>query len=74
MIFDAGTIAVLITVLLSLLGLATAWGVMIERVKNIRCDVDKERKDNREDHQLMFEKLDRIERSLNGARNGGQDS
>ena len=68
MILDTGTVAILVTILLALLALSAAWGTLREKVKSIRYDIDKDRKDNREDHQRMFDKLDKIDRGINGNR------
>ena len=63
---DVGTVAIFISILLALLAMSAAWGTLREKVKNIRYDIDKERKDNRDDHQRMFDKLEKIDRELNG--------
>ena len=61
---DAAIIGVVITVLLALLGFAGACGILSERVKNNRIDIDADRKQNRDDHRLIFSKLEEIRNEI----------
>lgn len=69
---DAPVLAIFITILLSLMGMAAGWGSLHEKVKHNCKDIEANARQNREDHQLIFNKLDSIQHDLkNGARNHG---
>jgi len=69
---DTPMAAILITVLLALIAMAAGWGTLREKVKNNCRDIDGNYKQNREDHQMIFNKLDQIQHDLrNGQRNHG---
>jgi len=57
---DAGVAAILITILLSLIGMGVAWGTLREKVKQNRCDINTHFDDNKKDHDKMITKLDNI--------------
>jgi len=70
---DAPLVAIFFTILMALLAMAVAWGSLREKVKH-NCQAVKEQEkmiernyqQNREDHQLIFQKLDKI--LLNGSK------
>jgi len=66
---DAGLAAIFVTVLIALISMGVAWGIVSERVKNNRIDIDKSHKENKADHSLIFTKLDEINRTI---KNGGR--
>lgn len=69
---DAPLAAILITTLIALLGMAVAWGTLREKVKNNCKDIESNYKQNREDHQMLFNKMEDIQRDVrNGQRNHG---
>jgi len=76
---DTGLVAVIITVLLSIVGMAVAWGTLRERLSNTREDVYNNRKEieknraaNTSEHRLIFDKLDDIKnRIINGNKPNG---
>ncbi len=76
---DSGIVAVCVTVLLAILGLAAAWGALGQRVKqhekdisDNRCEMDTFRKENRDDHRVIYDKLEEINKYIrNGRTNGG---
>ena len=68
---DPGIIAVIITVLFALIGLAVAWGALGQRVKihdkviednrkRAERDIEKVHNENREDHRQIFQELREI--------------
>ena len=72
---DAGIVAIFITVLISLLGLAAAWGRLWEKVKQNRDDIHthknelkeeiaKLHKENKSDHQTIFSDLNEIKKEM----------
>lgn len=65
---DAPLAAIFVTILLALLGFAAAWGVLTEKVRNNRKDIESNRRENRQDHQQIFAKLDDIKKEI--ANNG----
>ncbi len=78
MFLDSSTVAIFITVLLAVLGLAAAWGALSQRVSNQDAKIDVNQKstekemermhsENREDHRQIFSKLEEINAYL---RNG----
>ena len=68
---DAGLAAIFITILFALLGMAAAWGTLSQKVKNNYHQIDANYKQNREDHQMIFNKLSEIQHDLrNGAKGG----
>ncbi len=64
---DAATLAVIVTIFIAVLGLAVAWGALGQKVKRHDQDIKDIRKENREDHEKIFSKLDAIN---NYIRNG----
>ncbi len=69
MTIDAGVAAIFITVLLSLMGMAVAWGTLRERVKHNCHDITDDRKANREDHQLLFAKMEEVKEEVKNSAN-----
>jgi len=63
---DAAIVAIFVTVLIALLGMAVGWGTLRERVSNNRKEIEKFSKQNREDHKAIFEMLNSIQRKVNG--------
>jgi len=63
---DAAIVAIFVTVLIALLGLAVGWGTLRERVNNNRVQIEKSSEQNRQDHKIIFEKLDSIKKDING--------
>ncbi len=72
---DTGIIAILITVLLAILGLATAWGALGQKVSRHDVTIRENREqfekelerlhtENREDHRQIFTKLEEIQRFM----------
>jgi hypothetical protein len=68
-IVDTGMVAIFITVLLSFLGLAVAWGTLHEKVKNINEDTNLDRQQNRDDHKEILRRIDSIRSTLDGGHN-----
>ncbi len=77
MTLDTGMIAILVTILMALLGIAVAWGALSQRVHNQDITIEANRKlseheierlhtENREDHRLIFTKLEEINRFMQG--------
>lgn len=72
MIVESGWVAIGITILVALLGLAVAWGSLHEKLKNQQVQLDShkeelriDRADNRADHQKIMEKIDCITEGIN---------
>ena len=65
---DAGLAAIFITVLLALIGMGVAWGMLKERVNNNKSDILNNRMQNTTEHQQIFDKLDIIQRGINGGK------
>uniref|UniRef100_A0A6M3J4N9 Uncharacterized protein n=1 Tax=viral metagenome TaxID=1070528 RepID=A0A6M3J4N9_9ZZZZ len=63
---DAAIAAIFVTVLIALLGMAVGWGTLRERVNNNRMQIERLCEQNRQDHLLIFSKLDSIKKDLNG--------
>jgi len=70
---NMATIGVIITVLMSLLGLAYGYGALSTKVRFNRKDIDgmvdelrRYQRDNKDDHNLITAKLDQIIRNGNG--------
>lgn len=63
---DAAIAAIFVTVLIALLGMAVGWGTLRERVNNNRMQIERLCEQNRQDHLLIFSKLDSIKKELNG--------
>lgn len=80
---DTGIVAIFITILFALLGLAVGYGTLREKVKRNSLDVDRVREEskkemeqfcseNREDHGKIYNKLDEINKYIrNGYSKGG---
>ena len=64
MYLDSSQVAIFVTVLISLVAMGVAWGTLREKVKGNRIDLDDDRKQNREDHQRLFDKLSEINKCL----------
>jgi len=64
MTIDTGMVAIFITILLALMGTGVAWGVLSEKVKNNRRDIDANSNLNHEEHQTIFHKLDEIKQEM----------
>ena len=64
---DTGMLAIFVTVLITIIGLSASLGALSQKVKNHGEQISSDRKDNRDDHQQMFNKLDEIN---NYMRNG----
>lgn len=60
MIVETGMAAIMITVLLSLVGMGVGWGTLRERVSHHSKAIETDRKENREEHHQLFQKLDEI--------------
>ena len=58
---------VLVTVLIALLGMAASLGALSQKVKQNKERIDTDRKDNRDDHHQIFNKLEDINKFI---RNG----
>lgn len=78
MTIDMGMLAIFVTVLLAIIGLAAAWGALGQRVHNQDIKIEANRSlsekelerlhtENREDHRQIFTKLEEIQRFM---RNG----
>ena len=62
---------VVITALIAIISLAAWVGSLSQRVRRSEKDIDCDRKDNRQDHQMIFEKLEEINKYIrNGKPNG----
>uniref|UniRef100_A0A6M3KK15 Uncharacterized protein n=1 Tax=viral metagenome TaxID=1070528 RepID=A0A6M3KK15_9ZZZZ len=66
---DTGMLGVIVTVLLAIIGLAAGLGALSQRVNQHDKDILSNRKENREDHQQIFTKLDEINKLI---RNGNK--
>ena len=66
---DTGVVAILVTILLSLLVLAVAWGAINERVKHLKEDTTTYRAENREDHLKILASIENIRVSFCGREN-----
>lgn len=64
---DAGLVAIFVTILFALLGLAVAWGTLREKVKHNREDIDKFISENTTEHNRIFDKIEEVNNYL---RNG----
>ena len=75
---DSATVAILVTVLIALLGLAAAWGTIREKVKRNHDDIVKNKeyierdmkslmRDNQKDHERIYDKIEEVNNYL---RNG----
>ncbi len=75
MTIDTGMLAIFVTILLAIIGLAAAWGALGQRVNNQDDKIDANRKltviemerlhsENREDHRQIFTKLEEINRFM----------
>ena len=60
MYVDTPMLAIIISVLLSIIALASAWGALSQKVKRHDKELDKQHIENREDHAKMFNKLEEI--------------
>ena len=58
---------VLVTVLIALLGMSASLGALSQKVKQNKERIDTDRKDNRDDHHQIFNKLEDINKFI---RNG----
>ncbi len=78
MTIDTGMLAIFVTVLLAIVGLAVAWGALGQRVHNQGQTIEANRRaaeknterlhtENREDHRQIFAKLEEINKFM---RNG----
>ena len=66
---DTGLFAIIVTVLLTLLGLSASLGALSQKVKGHDKDINANRLENREDHKQIFCKLDEINKYIrNGAK------
>ena len=61
---DAGIVAIMITVLFALISFGVAWGILSEKVRSNRKDldnawnkIDKNREENAKEHKEIFTKL-----------------
>ena len=64
---DTGMLGIFITVLLAMLGMAASLGALSQKVKHNKEQIGSDRKDNRDDHQQLFRKLEDINKFI---RNG----
>lgn len=81
MFIDTAAAAIFVTILLSLIGMGIAWGTLMEKVKNScddieqnRTNIELNRQENKQDHTIMFDKLNEIRdmvHNLNGKTNHG---
>ncbi len=62
--FDASLAAVVITILLALLGFAGACSILSEKTKQNQENLKKFTEENREDHKLIFSKLEEIRQDI----------
>ncbi len=78
---DAGLVAILVTILMALLGVAAAWGALGQRVSNqdrtieanrqsTDHDIERLHTENRDDHRQIFSKLEEINRYMQEDHNG----
>jgi len=67
---DSSLIAIIITILLSIIGLAVAWGALGQKVKRHDKDIDRLHSENREDHRQIFNKLEEINAYIRNSKNG----
>jgi len=65
---DSALAAIFITILLSLIGMGVAWGTLHEKVKGNSKQIEANYKQNREDHLMIFNKLNEIQRDLKNGR------
>ncbi len=81
MVLDIGMIAILVSIIVALLGVAVAWGALSQRVSNQDSKIDANKKatekdierlhtENREDHRHIFSKLEEINRFMQGGKSG----
>ncbi len=81
MVLDIGMIAILVSIIVALLGVAVAWGALSQRVSNQDSKIDANKKatekdierlhtENREDHRQIFSKLEEINRFMQGGKGG----
>ena len=68
--FDAGTIAIVVTVLLWLIGLSFSSGRLWEKVRHNQTEIEREHEENREDHQQIFNKLDEMVKLIRNGHGG----
>ena len=64
---DTGMLSIFVTVLIAVIGLAASVGALYQKVKQNKEEISSNRKDNRDDHRQMFDKLNEIN---NYIRNG----
>lgn len=57
---DGATLGVVITVLVSIISLAAWMGALSQKVNHNEKGIEDDRNTNRQDHQLIFSKLDEI--------------
>jgi len=67
MLIDTAVIAVIVTILLIIITVAFGYGILTQRVKQnrelieaIRCEFKTYQINNRSDHTMIFNKLDKI--------------
>ncbi len=65
---DTAVVAIIVTILLSIIGLAAAWGSLGQKVKRHDCDLQCQRRENREDHTRIFDKLEEINNYMRNSR------
>jgi len=66
---DTGLLAIIITVLITIIGLAASLGALTQKVRQHDTDIQTNRTENRADHQQIFSKLDEINKYIrNGTR------
>ena len=68
MTFDSGMIAVSVTVLIAIIGLAASLGALSQKVKGHDREINANRLENREDHRQIFCKLDEINKYIRNGR------
>ena len=78
---DSSFIAITITILLAIIGLAAAWGALGQKVKGqgktieinrkeIDKDIERLHTENREDHRQIFSKLEEINNYIRNRKEG----
>jgi len=66
---EGNTLAAIITIIIWVLGLSFASGVLWEKVRSNHQDIEINRKENREAHKHIFDKLDELTKEMR-IRNG----
>jgi len=65
---DTPILAIIITVVMSIIGLAVAWGALGQKVRKHDEELDRLHNENRADHQRLFDKLEEMNAYIRNGR------